>query len=161
MVSTIAINQLEVLPWNCLVIMKDNIGSSDIFSLCLKANNIDSSSLAFKITFVSTGNIPICILMIKSKKVIYKCLIGFNTPKEFEYLKNLMKQKTFNLFLFSDNKKEFIVKINNSDGDKFLSALSSIKSTILDISTSELESAKQQILKTYSDDELWNLFVIK
>ena len=44
MLSTIDINQLESLPTDCLAILKDDLGSSDVFSLCLKTNNLDVPS---------------------------------------------------------------------------------------------------------------------
>lgn len=161
MFSTIEINQLDDMPLNCLAILRDSLGSSDVFSLCLKANNLDIKSLTFKIAFFSNHNIPIYVLMIKSNHTIYKCLIGFNIVKEFEYFKNLMNLKYFNLFLISDKKEISIVKITNIHSNKFLDAMLSVQSNIPNISYEEFEYAKQTILNTYSDNDLWNTSIIK
>ncbi len=161
MFSTIEINQLDYLPLNCLAILRDNLGSSDVFSLCLRANNLNKKSLTFKIAFFSNHNIPIYVLMIKSNHTIYKCLIGFNIIKEFEYFKNLMNLKSFNLFLISDKKEISIIRINNIHSNKFLDSLLSIKSNMPDISYNESEYAKQVILNTYSDNDLWNKSILK
>ncbi len=162
MLSTIVIDQLEKLPLNNLVILKDNLGSTDIFSLCLKANNVDIKSLYFKIAFISIDNVPIGILMIKSNDKIYKCLIGFNMPKEFEYLRHLMSLESFNLFLFSDKTEKSIIRIENLDGSKkFSHAMSAVQSNMPDTSIRDVDYAKQEILNTFSDDELWNLSIFE
>ncbi len=82
-------------------------------------------------------------------------------PKEFEYLRHLMNLKSFNLFLFSDKKKESIIRIENSDGKKFLKAMSSVQSTMPNASCRNVDSIKQEILNTYSDEELWNLSMVE
>lgn len=161
MISIIVMDQLEKLPLNNLVILKDDMGNNDIFSLCLKANDIDIKSLYFKITFISIDKVPIGILMIKSNDKIYKCLIGFNMPKELEYLRHLMNLKSFNLFLFSDKKEQSIIQIENLDGKKFLKAMSSVQSIMPDVSYRNVDSIKQEILNTYSDEELWNLSMVE
>lgn len=159
MISTIEINQLEELPLNCLAILRDNLGIPDMFALCLKdKEELDITSLNFKIAFISDDNIPICVIMIKNNNKIYKCLIGFNIEKEFEYLKQLMNFKTFNLFLFSESSKQSIVKIDNMEGNKFIDAMLAVKSTMSYKSLQEVEEAKQKILNNYSDEQLWNDF---
>lgn len=160
MLSTIEINQLESLPTDCLAILKDNLGPSDVFSLCLKTNNLDVPSLSFKITFVSIDKIPIYVLMVKSKHKVYKCLIGFNIHNEFESFKHLMQLESFNLFLFSNNKEQTIIKITNKNGKKFLDAMLSVKDTMPDVSCEALNQAKQKLLDIYSDDDLWSSSII-
>lgn len=160
MLSTIEINQLGNLPTDCLVILKDNLGSSDIFSLCLKTNNLDVPSLRFKIAFVSIDKIPIYVLMIKVSCKVYKCLIGFSITNEFESFKHLMQLESFDLFLLSDNKEQTVIKINNKNSKKFLAAMSAVKNTMPDVSCESLNQAKQKLLDTYSDDDLWNSSII-
>lgn len=160
MLSTIDINQLESLPTDCLAILKDDLGSSDVFSLCLKTNNLDVPSLSFKITFVSIDKIPIYVLMVKDNRKIYKCLIGFNIISEFEAFKHLMLLDSFNLFLFSDNKEQTVIKITNKNGKKFLNAMLSVKSNMPDVSCNALNQAKKKLLDIYSDKDLWDSSII-
>lgn len=160
MPSTIEINQLESLPKDCLAILRDNLGSSDNFSLCLKANNLDVPSLVFKITFISIDKIPICVLMIKDNYKLYKCLISFNILKEFEYFEHLMQLETFNLFLISYNEDKTIIKITNKNHKSFLDTMSSVRDTMPNTSIEEIKQAKQKLLDLYNNDTLWNSYII-
>ena len=107
----IEINNIDLLPQEKLSILRDNLGKTDTFSLCLKTNDMLSNNLKFKLNFIIIDSIPIFILMLKCNKKIYTSLISLEITKEYTYLKNLMKLPSFNLFLFSDKKMITIKKI--------------------------------------------------
>lgn len=102
MKSIIELDQIDLLPLDNLSILRDNLGKSDTFSLCLRIKDILSTTFKFKMNFIVIDSIPIFILMLKCNEKIYKCLISLGITKEYTYLKNLMKLPSFNLFLFSD-----------------------------------------------------------
>lgn len=158
MESIINLNEIEYMPFESLMILKDNYSKKDYYSLCLKTKEYISSFSDFKISFCVIDNVPICILMVKLNNRIYKCLIGFELEKEFEYLKNLMLLKSFNLFLMTDYNEHQVIEIKNNKNNKFLNALLKVKKTTKNVTCDNLKNAKQKILDMYSDEELWNNF---
>ena len=77
MKSIIELDQIDLLPLDNLSILRDNLGKSDTFSLCLRIKDILSTTFKFKMNFTVIDSIPIFILMLKCNKNIYKCLISF------------------------------------------------------------------------------------
>lgn len=154
--STVSINQLDTLPVNNLAILKDDIGSTDIFSLCLKLDNIENTTFDFKISYTQIDDIPVCILMIKNNDKIYKCLLRLDLFQEFNELKKLMSLNTFNLFIIHDNKKS-IIKIQNPNCNKFVDAIKNVNKHFAKSNNIFKENIKNKILNIYSDSELWNL----
>ena len=157
MITTILTEQLNTLPMDSLAILKDNLGTSDIFSLCLKMNQLENLSFDFKISFTVVDTTPVCILMIKNRDKIYKCLIRLDIMKEFNDLKNLMSQKNINLFIFEDQNKKSIIKIDNQKNKKFIDAITNLNHTFTEFNNYSIDKIKQKLLNSYSDYELWNL----
>lgn len=158
MESIIDLNEIKYMPFESLMILKDNYSKKDYYSLCLKTKEYISSFSDFKITFHVVDNVPICVLMVKLNNKIYKCLIGFEIEKEFEYLKNLMLLKSFNLFLMTNYNEHKIIEVKNNKNKKIVDALLNVKKTKKSVTCYELRIAKQKILEMYSDEELWNNF---
>lgn len=158
MESIIDLNEIKYMPFESLMILKDNYSKKDIYSLCLKTKEYISSFSDFKITFHVVDNVPICVLMVKLNNKIYKCLIGFEIEKEFEYLKNLMLLKSFNLFLMTNYNEHKVIEVKNNKNKKIVDALLNVKKSKKSVTCSELKNAKQKILEMYSDEELWENF---
>ena len=153
----IEINNIDLLPQEKLSILRDNLGKTDTFSLCLKTNDMLSNNLKFKLNFIVIDSIPIFILMLKCNKNIYKCLISFGITKEYTYLKNLMKLPSFNLFLFSDKKMISIKKIKNTMNKKILKLMNTIENMDIHASLTDIDNAKNKLLEMYNNKELWKL----
>lgn len=153
----IEINNIDLLPQEKLSILRDNLGKTDTFSLCLKTNDMLSNNLKFKLNFIVIDSIPIFILMLKCNKNIYKCLISLEITKEYTYLKNLMKLPSFNLFLFSDKKMITVKKIRNKKNEKILKLMDSIEDMDIHATLIDVENAKNKVFKMYSNKELWKL----
>lgn len=158
MESIIDLNEIKYMPFESLMILKDNYSKKDYYSLCLKTKEYISSFSDFKVTFHVVDNVPICVLMVKLNNKIYKCLIGFEIEKEFEYLKNLMLLKSFNLFLMTKYNEHKIIEVKNDKNKKIVDALLNVKKSKRSVTCYELRIAKQKILEMYSDEELWNNF---
>lgn len=158
MESIIDLNEIKYMPFESLMILKDNYSKKDIYSLCLKTKEYISSFSDFKITFHVVDNVPICVLMVKLNNKIYKCLIGFEIEKEFEYLKNSMLLKSFNLFLMTNYNEHKVIEVKNNKNKKIVDALLNVKKSKKSVTCSELKNAKQKILEMYSDEELWENF---
>lgn len=157
MKSIIELDQIDLLPLDNLSILRDNLGKSDTFSLCLRIKDILSTTFKFKMNFIVIDSIPIFILMLKCNEKIYKCLISLGVTKEYTYLKNLMKLPSFNLFLFSDKKMISIKKIKNTMNKKILKLMNTIENMDIHATLTDIENAKNKLLKMYSDKELWKL----
>ena len=153
----IEINNIDLLPQEKLSILRDNLGKTDTFSLCLKTNDMLSNNLKFKLNFIVIDSIPIFILMLKCNKNIYKCLISLEITKEYTYLKNLMKLPSFNLFIFSDKKMITIKKIKNTMNKKILKLMNTIENMDIHASLTDIDNAKNKLLEMYNDKELWKL----
>lgn len=153
----IEINNIDLLPQEKLSILRDNLGKTDTFSLCLKTNDMLSNNLKFKLNFIVIDSIPIFILMLKCNKKIYTSLISLEITKEYTYLKNLMKLPSFNLFLFSDKKMISIKKIKNTMNKKILKLMNTIENMDIHASLTDIDNAKNKLLEIYSDKELWKL----
>ena len=153
----IEINNIDLLPQEKLSILRDNLGKTDTFSLCLKTNDMLSNNLKFKLNFIVIDSIPIFILMLKCNEKIYKCLISLEITKEYTYLKNLMKLPSFNLFLFSDKKMITVKKIRNKKNEKILKLMDFIEDMDIHATLKEVNDAKNNLLEIYSDKELWKL----
>ena len=65
MKSIIELDQIDLLPLDNLSILRDNLGKSDTFSLCLRIKDILSTTFKFKMNFIVIDSIPIFILMLK------------------------------------------------------------------------------------------------
>lgn len=157
MKSIIELDQIDLLPLDNLSILRDNLGKSDTFSLCLRTNDMLSNNLKFKLNFIVIDSIPIFILMLKCNEKIYKCLISLGITKEYTYLKNLMKLPSFNLFLFSNKKMISIKKIKNTMNKKILKLMNTIENMDIHATLIDVENAKNKLLEMYSDKELWKL----
>lgn len=156
--SIIELNNIEMLPNNTLAILKDNLSDKSIYSLCLKDDIIDyNSCLKFRLGFIQSNNIPICILMIKTKNKFYKTLISFNLFAESEYLKNLLCLKTFNLFLFSNNNVNTVYKVHNSYHLTFSRTIKNMEKYLSQNSYEDILVSKENLLEKYTDEELWKL----
>ena len=153
----IEINNIDLLPQEKLSILRDNLGKTDTFSLCLKTNDMLSNNLKFKLNFIVIDSIPIFILMLKCNKNIYKCLISLEITKEYTYLKNLMKLPSFNLFLFSDKQMISIKKIKNTMNKKVLKLMNTIENMDIHATLTDIDNAKNKLLEMYSDKQLWKL----
>lgn len=153
----IEINNIDLLPQEKLSILRDNLGKTDTFSLCLKTNDMLSNNLKFKLNFIVIDSIPIFILMLKCNKNIYKCLISLEITKEYTYLKNLMKLPSFNLFIFSDKKMITVKKIRNKKHEKLLKLMDSIEDMDIHATLKEVNDAKNKVFNIYNDRELWKL----
>lgn len=153
----IEINNIDLLPQEKLSILRDNLGKTDTFSLCLKTNDMLSNNLKFKLNFIVIDSIPIFILMLKCNKKIYTSLISLEITKEYTYLKNLMKLPFFNLFLFSDKKMISIKKIKNTMNKKILKLMNTIENMDIHATLTDIDNAKNKLLEMYSDKELWKL----
>lgn len=157
MKSIIELDQIDLLPLDNLSILRDNLGKSDTFSLCLRIKDILSTTFKFKMNFIVIDSIPIFILMLKCNEKIYKCLISLGITKEYTYLKNLMKLPSFNLFLFSDKKMITVKKIRNKKNEKILKLMDFIEDMDIHATLKEVNDAKNNLLEIYSDKELWKL----
>ena len=157
MKSIIELDQIDLLPLDNLSILRDNLGKSDTFSLCLRIKDILSTTFKFKMNFIVIDSIPIFILMLKCNEKIYKCLISLGITKEYTYLKNLMKLPSFNLFLFSDKKMISIKKIKNTMNKKILKLMNTIENMDIHATLIDIDNAKNKLLEMYSDKELWRL----
>lgn len=157
MKSIIELDQIDLLPLDNLSILRDNLGKSDTFSLCLRIKDILSTTFKFKMNFIVIDSIPIFILMLKCNEKIYKCLISLGITKEYTYLKNLMKLPSFNLFLFSDKKMISIKKIKNTMNKKILKLMNTIENMDIHATLIDVDNAKNKLLEMYSDKELWKL----
>lgn len=153
----IEINNIDLLPQEKLSILRDNLGKTDTFSLCLKTNDMLSNNLKFKLNFIIIDSIPIFILMLKCNKKIYTSLISLEITKEYTYLKNLMKLPFFNLFLFSDKKMITVKKIRNKKHEKLLKLMDSIEDMDIHATLKEVNDAKNKVFNIYNDRELWKL----
>ncbi len=153
----IEINNIDLLPQEKLSILRDNLGKTDTFSLCLKTNDMLSNNLKFKLNFIIIDSIPIFILMLKCNKKIYTSLISLEITKEYTYLKTLMKLPFFNLFLFSDKKMITVKKIRNKKNEKILKLMDFIEDMDIHATLKEVYEAKNKLLEIYSDKELWKL----
>lgn len=153
----IEINNIDLLPQEKLSILRDNLGKTDTFSLCLKTNDMLSNNLKFKLNFIVIDSIPIFILMLKCNKKIYTSLISLEITKEYTYLKTLMKLPSFNLFLFSDKKMITVKKIRNKKNEKILKLMDFIEDMDIHATLKEVYEAKNKLLEIYSDKELWKL----
>ena len=153
----IEINNIDLLPQEKLSILRDNLGKTDTFSLCLKTNDMLSNNLKFKLNFIVIDSIPIFILMLKCNKKIYTSLISLEITKEYTYLKTLMKLPFFNLFLFSDKKMITVKKIRNKKNEKILKLMDFIEDMDIHATLKEVYDAKSNLLEIYSDRELWKL----
>lgn len=157
MKSIIELDQIDLLPLDNLSILRDNLGKSDTFSLCLRIKDILSTTFKFKMNFIVIDSIPIFILMLKCNEKIYKCLISLGITKEYTYLKNLMKLPSFNLFLFSDKQMISIKKIKNTMNKKISKLMNTIENMDIHATLIDVENAKNKLLEMYSDKELWKL----
>lgn len=157
MKSIIELDQIDLLPLDNLSILRDNLGKSDTFSLCLRIKDILSTTFKFKMNFIVIDSIPIFILMLKCNENIYKCLISLGITKEYTYLKNLMKLPSFNLFLFSDKQMISIKKIKNTMNKKISKLMNTIENIDIHATLIDVENAKNKLLEMYSDKELWKL----
>lgn len=157
MMSIIELDHIDLLPLDNLAILRDNLGKSDTFSLCLRIKDILSTTFKFKMNFIVIDSIPIFILMLKCNEKIYKCLISLGITKEYTYLKNLMKLPSFNLFLFSDKKMISIKKIKNTMNKKISKLMNTIENMNIHATLVDVENAKNKLLEIYSDKELWKL----
>ncbi len=157
MKSIIELDQIDLLPLDNLSILRDNLGKSDTFSLCLRIKDILSTTFKFKMNFIVIDSIPIFILMLKCNEKIYKCLISLGITKEYTYLKNLMKLPSFNLFLFSDKKMISIKKIKNTMNKRISKLMNTIENMDIHATLIDVENAKNKLLEMYSDKELWKL----
>lgn len=157
MKSIIELDQIDLLPLDNLSILRDNLGKSDTFSLCLRIKDILSTTFKFKMNFIVIDSIPIFILMLKCNEKIYKCLISLEITKEYTYLKNLMKLPSFNLFLFSDKKMISIKKIKNTMNKKILKLMNTIENMDIHATLTDIDNAKNKLLEIYNDKELWKL----
>ncbi len=155
MKSIIELDQIDLLPLDNLSILRDNLGKSDTFSLCLRIKDILSTTFKFKMNFIVIDSIPIFILMLKCNEKIYKCLISLGITKEYTYLKNLMKLPSFNLFLFSDKQMISIKKIKNTMNKKISKLMNTIENMDIHATLIDVENAKNKLLEMYSDKELW------
>lgn len=153
----IEIDNIDLLPQEKLSILRDNLGKTDTFSLCLKTNDMLSNNLKFKLNFIIIDSIPIFILMLKCNKKIYTSLISLEITKEYTYLKNLMKLPFFNLFLFSDKKMITVKKIRNKKHEKLLKLMDSIEDMDIHATLKEVNDAKNKVFNIYNDRELWKL----
>ena len=153
----IEINNIDLLPQEKLSILRDTLGKTDTFSLCLKTNDMLSNNLKFKLNFIVIDSIPIFILMLKCNKKIYTSLISLEITKEYTYLKNLMKLPFFNLFLFSDKKMITVKKIRNKKHEKLLKLMDSIEDRDIHATLKEVNDAKNKVFNIYNDRELWKL----
>ena len=153
----IEINNIDLLPQEKLSILRDNLGKTDTFSLCLKTNDMLSNNLKFKLNFIVIDSIPIFILMLKCNKKIYTSLISLEITKEYTYLKNLMKLPFFNLFLFSDKKMITVKKIRNKKNEKILKLMDFIEDMDIHATLKEVNDAKNKVFNIYNDRELWKL----
>ncbi len=153
----IEINNIDLLPQEKLSILRDNLGKTDTFSLCLKTNDMLSNNLKFKLNFIIIDSIPIFILMLKCNKNIYKCLISLEITKEYTYLKNLMKLPSFNLFIFSDKKMITVKKIKNKKNEEILKLMDSIEDINIHATLKEVNDAKNKLLEMYNNKMLWKL----
>ena len=153
----IEINNIDLLPQEKLSILRDNLGKTDTFSLCLKTNDMLSNNLKFKLNFIVIDSIPIFILMLKCNKKIYTSLISLEITKEYTYLKNLMKLPFFNLFLFSDKKMITVKKIRNKKNEKILKLMGFIEDMDIHATLKEVNDAKNKVFNIYNDRELWKL----
>lgn len=153
----IEINNIDLLPQEKLSILRDNLGKTDTFSLCLKTNDMLSNNLKFKLNFIVIDSIPIFILMLKCNKKIYTSLISLEITKEYTYLKNLMKLPSFNLFIFSDKKMITIKKIKNTMNKKILKLMNTIENMDIHASLTDIDNAKNKLIEMYNDKELWKL----
>ena len=157
MKSIIELDQIDLLPLDNLSILRDNLGKSDTFSLCLRIKDILSTTFKFKMNFIVIDSIPIFILMLKCNEKIYKCLISLGITKEYTYLKNLMKLPSFNLFLFSDKKMISIKKIKNTMNKRISKLMNTIENMDIHATLIDVDNAKNKLLEMYSDKELWKL----
>ena len=157
MKSIIELDQIDLLPLDNLSILRDNLGKSDTFSLCLRIKDILSTTFKFKMNFIVIDSIPIFILMLKCNEKIYKCLISLGITKEYTYLKNLIKLPSFNLFLFSDKKMISIKKIKNTMNKKILKLMNTIENMDIHATLKEVNDAKNKVFNIYNDRELWKL----
>lgn len=157
MKSIIELDQIDLLPLDNLSILRDNLGKSDTFSLCLRIKDILSTTFKFKMNFIVIDSIPIFILMLKCNENIYKCLISLGITKEYTYLKNLMKLPSFNLFLFSDKKMISIKKIKNTMNKRISKLMNTIENMDIHATLIDVDNAKNKLLEMYSDKELWKL----
>ena len=153
----IEINNIDLLPQEKLSILRDNLGKTDTFSLCLKTNDMLSNNLKFKLNFIIIDSISIFILMLKCNKKIYTSLISLEITKEYTYLKTLMKLPFFNLFLFSDKKMITVKKIRNKKNEKILKLMDFIEDMDIHTTLKEVNDAKNKVFKMYSNKELWKL----
>ncbi len=153
----IEINNIDLLPQEKLSILRDNLGKTDTFSLCLKTNDMLSNNLKFKLNFIIIDSIPIFILMLKCNKKIYTSLISLEITKEYTYLKTLMKLPFFNLFLFSDKKMITVKKIRNKKNEKILKLMDFIEDMDIHATLKEVYEAKNKVFNIYNDRELWKL----
>lgn len=153
----IEINNIDLLPQEKLSILRDNLGKTDTFSLCLKTNDMLSNNLKFKLNFIVIDSIPIFILMLKCNKKIYTSLISLEITKEYTYLKTLMKLPFFNLFLFSDKKMITVKKIRNKKNEKILKLMDFIEDMDIHATLKEVNDAKNKVFNIYNDRELWKL----
>ena len=153
----IEINNIDLLPQEKLSILRDNLGKTDTFSLCLKTNDMLSNNLKFKLNFIIIDSIPIFILMLKCNKKIYTSLISLEITKEYTYLKNLMKLPFFNLFLFSDKKMITVKKIRNKKNEKILKLMDFIEDMDIHATLKEVNDAENNLLEICSDKELRKL----
>ena len=153
----IEINNIDLLPQEKLSILRDNLGKTDTFSLCLKTNDMLSNNLKFKLNFIIIDSIPIFILMLKCNKKIYTSLISLEITKEYTYLKTLMKLPFFNLFLFSDKKMITVKKIRNKKNEKILKLMDFIEDMDIHATLKEVNDAKNKVFNIYNDRELWKL----
>lgn len=152
------LNNIETLPNNTLTILKDDFGKDDIYSLYLKNNFLEHpASIDFRIGFVDVNNIPMLVLLVKIKDKIYKNLVSFYFSRELNYLKKLLTPTTFNLFLFSNDNKGFVYKIDNKHHYDLSKAISAVESRQQNKSSEDVRNAKQEILNRYTDEELWEL----
>ena len=157
MKSIIELDQIDLLPLDNLSILRDNLGKSDTFSLCLRIKDILSTTFKFKMNFIVIDSIPIFILMLKCNEKIYKCLISLGITKEYTYLKNLMKLPSFNLFLFSDKQMISIKKIKNTMNKKISKLMNTIENMDIHASLTDINNAKNKLLDMYNDKDLWKL----
>lgn len=157
MISTIELNRIEMLPDETLAILKDNIDKNEFFSLVLRDTFKDSKNFCFKICFTVVNTVPICVLMLKHNNKFYKCPISFEIMKEFDYFNKLFNCRYFNLFLISNDNKIDVIKVENNSLNRLSNALEEVKKCSLEHSYYDINIAKQELLNTYSDIELWNL----
>ena len=157
MQSIIDLNQIELIPNKTLSILRDNLEEKNIYCLCLKDNITNfSNNIDFRIGFITVLDVPICTLMIEIGNKIYKNLVSFYFSNEITYLKKLLSLKRFNLFLLL-NTNIFIFNINNYKNISLFKAISAVESNMPLVSYNDVILAKEEILKKYTDNELWNL----